>query len=717
MAVSALPAPAGARIDPVDEADLIRIIDEELRSGITFENDDEGDSRSDALDYYDGTMSDLKAEKGRSSVVSRDVAEIVDAMQPGLMRIFAGAGRLGVYQPTRPGDEEIARQATEYVNYVFERDCNGYIVIYTWIMDALQVRNGVVKAYWDTSVEYEVEQETGLSAEQITMLFSDGEIAPEDILGVTPRQEMLPGPDGQPMAVELFDVRFRRVSSNGRMRVENVPPEDFGISAKATSIEGASCVWHTTRMTRSELIKQGYDAGLVGSLPAWDRPPRESDAERNRRRDEVTASSRGDGAMQEIEIVEAYLYADCDGDGIAESRKVVLAGQHGGRKVLENVEWPDDRPFVGITPQPVPHRWMGKSIADNVMDLQRVKTALWRAALDNTYAQNFPDREVVEKEIVDPDEVLSKEFGHIIRVKTPGAIRDLTVPFVAQNTMAAIQAVDSLIARRTGVSQATQALDATALDPQTATAEQLEHDASYARTELVARNMAETGLKRLFSKMLRIMVRNQDRPRTIRLRDKWVDFDPRVWNAGMDVSVNIGLGTGSRERDLGMLMQVLRMQMEVFEKLGPDNPVVTPSMIVATQQKIVEAAGLRDADTYFKDISDEEFGQWQASKPPPPPDPKVEALQARIQADQQRMQAQLQMRREGQQADMAMDREEAVAKLQIERERLQQEYALKVEELNREFALRQEEMARETELRATQVAMGVGGVSVNIPRQ
>jgi hypothetical protein len=701
---------------PVTEKDLLRLLDEEIAGGVTFDNDDKGDRRSDALDYYDGIMRDLKAEKGRSSIVSRDVADVIDTMLPGLMRVFAGAGQLGKYEPAKPEDEAAAAQATDYVNYVLTNECDGYLLLHTWIKDGLQIRNGIVKCWWDTTPEEEVEDLTGQTEDEITLLMQDQGI---DILGHQERVVFIRNPmTGATDPIRVFDLRIRRYSDGGRLRVEPVPPEDFGISAKARSIETARCVWQKTRMTRSDLIKQGYPRDKIDDLPAWDRPAHESHADRDREANADCSSGRDDGAMAEIEITEAYVYADLNGDGVAESLKVVTAGGNGGRKLLEAVEWPDDRPFVDWTPQPVPHRWMGQSAADNVMDLQRVKTALWRGGLDNIYAQNRPQRGVNADKIVDPDEVLNPVFGGIIRTKEAPAsvIQDLTVPNIANVTLGAIQAVDGIIQRRTGISGATASLDATALEPQTATAEQLEHDASYARVEMIARNMAELGLKKLFAKLLRIIVRNQDRPRTIRLRNEWVAFDPRSWNAAMDVSVNVGLGTGSRERDLKMLGGIAARQEAIIQRLGPDNPVVKPSMYVRTLHKMVEAAGLRDADSYFASLTDEDFAQWMASRPQPT-DPRADAAQARLAADQQKTAARVQGDREKQAADITLDRERQATELQMERERLEQEFALKTEQMNREFQLRMTEMERETQLRAAQIATGVAGVSSNIPRQ
>ena len=703
-----------ARPEAVSDSDLLRLIDEAIATGVSFENDlstggqkrqagAKGD-REVALEYYDGVMNDLPAEKGRSSVVSRDVADVIDTMLPGLMRVFDGSDRVVVYSPAKPGDEEGADQASDYVNHVWANDCNGYLVLLTWIVDALQVRNGVVKVYWDTTPDTKAEDFHGLSDEQLVLLAEDPEV---EIIGYGERVEVIQDPtSGASVPHPVHDLKILRRISGGRLVIENVAPENFGISRGAKCPDTARCTWDRSRLTRSDLVKRGFKKDLVWSLPLADGRPSDTVD----REDDGGVGTEGSGANAEIDIVEAYVFADRDGDGIAESLKVMTAGGSGSRKIVSVEEWTDDRPFADLTPQVVPHRWMGRSIADNVMDLQRVKTSLWRSALDNTYAQNRPQREVVEKNVNNPDEVLNPTFGGVIRVKESGAVRDIVTPFVAANTLQAIQAVDGIIQRRTGISGATASLDSTALEPQTATAEQLEHDASYARVELVARTMAKLGLKKLFQKILRIIVRNQDRPRTIRLRDKWVEFDPRAWNADMDATPNIGLGTGSRERDLAMLSGVAARQEAVIEKLGPDNPIVTPSMYVETLHKMVEASGLRSPETYFAKVSDEEFAKWMANRPQPK-DPKLATVeaqaQARIEGERQRMEAQIQVQRE-----------KAGAEASIERERMQHEGDLERDRLIQEFALRQEEMRLEADLKGAELAAGMRAPALtNIARQ
>jgi hypothetical protein len=707
----------------VDDGELNRILDEESATGICFDNDSDHDRRERALDYYDGRMGDLKAPKGRSQVVSRVLAEQVDRMLPGLLRVFDGSEKVVNFTPMRPGDEERAKQATDYINYLWESECDGFAVLQAAIQDALVVRNGIIKAYWDPEREFHTERLTGVSPEQMVMLFGDetAGIPPQEpgieLAGSRAYQEMVGGQNGMPaQEITLYEIEIRRVTQNGRLKVETVPPEDFLVSARGKMIDTAPWVRQKSRLTRSDLIKQGYPRDVVETLPAFSGRPYER-YERGYGDKEDIDRSQGLGAMEEVEVEEWYGFADLDGDGIAESVRVVRAGGVGSREILTKEPWTDERPFIDLKPYMVPHRWMGASVADKVMDLQRVSTALWRSYLDGTYQQLMPEWQVIDSAIKNPDEVRERRFGGIIRVTQAGAITPIQTNDVSATALNGIAAVDTQIERRTGVSQATASLDETALNPQTATASQLEHDAGYARTEMVARNMARMGLRPLFRKMLKLTVANQDRARTIRLRDQWVEFDPRSWDAGMDVDINLGLGTGSRERDLAMLAQVLNQQELVIKQFGLQNPVCGVPEIVGTLQKMVEASGMRNPEQFFKMPTPDQVQAYMASKPPPM-DPKVAAIQARTQAqmqalqqrgqlEQQKMALDVQGKQQKAQIDAQADAATSQAKIQQEALRLQAEMQMKERELQQEFALRREELQLEAHLKLQEMQHGL----------
>jgi hypothetical protein len=712
MAANALTVTQGAgaasltqsREPEMDDDEILALIEEEIAVSVSFDNDPEEDSREVALDYYDARRSrmnkDVPHVDGWSQINAKTVSETVDLALPGIMRVFDAPDMAG-FLPRRPGDEDNAKQASEYLNYLWQNDLRGYLILYTAVHDALVVRNGIIKHYWDFTPEYCTEEMYGLDQGEFLQIATDPDLS---LLGVGQRDINL-GVDmatGEQMTIQVFDVRVRRQESGGRLCVENVPPEDFGVSPEARgNLKKARCVWHRYVKTRSDLVKEGFDREMVKEIPggvSW------SDAREMRRNDGLGAISQmsyGKGALEEIEIYEVYVLADINGDGIAERLKCILAGGVGGRKLLEKEEWPDDdMPFTDIAALPVPHRWMGRSLADNTMDLQRIATVFFRQFIDNLMQVNRPMREVVEKDIVLPTELLKPRPGQNVRVRAPNAIRNLEVPFIGDKALAGLQYLEKVTTKRTGIGEATAALDETAIDPQTATAEQIQHDANYARTELMVRTMAKVGLKDLFSSLLRLIVRHQDRPRTIRLNDEWKSFDPRPWNALMDVEVKIGLGTGSRERDLAMLGRVALQQDQVVQALGADNPVVPPSKWVSTRHKMVQAAGLDDPDSYFTPLTDDEYRAWQQSKDeakgPTPEEQKV-------QADMAKNQAQLAIQSQKAQADTQRDQNRAMVDQDLAQQKLVADQTMARQKLDAEMALKAQEMQMEAQLKGMQI--------------
>lgn len=659
---------------PLDDAALHAIIEEELAASICFKNDSTKNNRTVALDYYQGVMTDMESLPGRSAAVSMDVADTVDTMMPGLMRVFFGSDKIVNYEATRPEDVEFTEDATQYVNHVFVKECNGYSVLHDAFWDALVVRNGIIKVFWDESDEETRSKFSEWTGDQVAFIDQEEGVAVH-ILDEHP--PTLEGGEPTYSGVLVRNVKKRALS------VECVPPEDFYVSHRAKSLEQARFVAHRTSQSRTDLLNRGYDPELVdriGVSPLYDRL---AYADRGIETRDIGFGRGATHATEEVDVYEAYILVDMEGDGLAKRRKVIFSGMAGGRTVLSNELWEDELPFVDLKAIPFPHRWMGQSVSDKTMDVQRVKTALTRGYLDSVYGAILPEREVVTSQVENMNEVYTRKHGGVIRVKAAGAVRDLAQTFTGDAALEGLKVMDGVLQRRTGVSTATTALDQNALTPQTATAEQISHDASYAKVEFVARNFAEMGLNSLFQKILKIIIRNQDQPRMILLNGQPKQFDPRYWNASLSASVSVGLGTGSRERDLTMLRAIAGEQDKVVQELGPDNPVVTPKMWRDTRARMVEASGIKNPEAYFSELTDEQYREWQSSRPQPQ-DPKVQ---------------------------------EAAAKMQLEREKAQADNQLAREKMQGEFDLRLREMELEAQLKGAAIGVGLHAQSnTNIPR-
>ena len=722
--------------EKMDDDRLKALLSQEISSSLTYDKTELAQKRARNLEYLRGEMNDTPAMAGRSSVVSMDVADTIGWMLPGIIRVFTASDRIAIYEPERPGDEQFSEQATDYANYVFLKDNPGYRIMWDATHDSLALGNGIVKHWWDDKEECEYTEHSGLTEEQIAVLQQDNEEV--EIVAQKPGEPqviLVPGPTGElmEMPIETFDVKVKRVVRSGRLRVQCIEPEDFLLSREATQIEGARFVAHRQDVSRSDLIEMGFDRDLVMDLPV-DRFS--SILQEKISRDEESQTffnNVGDESMLLIELFECYIKADADGDGIAETVRAYYAGAGGTGELLDWEVWEDDVPFSDIPCEPVPHRWDARSVADDTSDIQRVKTVITRQFLDNTYWVNNPMTTAEEKSIINPEMLRSPRFGGTVYHKA-GSLppAPMVIPYIGDKALLALQHFDQVREMRTGVSRSTMALDPEALQNQTATASQNQKDSAYSQIELIARNQAELGWKRVFKQILKLIVKHQDRPRTIRLRDTWVEMDPRSWNANMDATINIGLGTGSRDRDMAMLNQILNVQIAMTDRLAQagfsSQALEMVPKINMTAMKLAESAGIKNPDQFYLDIKPEMLEQMKqeaANRPDPEMQKEQVKAQTQLQLGQQQaaldqqaderkaqieavqMQADIEAQNQKTQAEMIQaqqkfefDKEMALLEFQLQKE-------LKMAELELKRELAQQQMQQQAEQHRQQMEAGV----------
>lgn len=605
--------------------------------------------------YYGRPYGDEQA--GYSQVVSRDVLEVIEWITAQLLRIFTGE-RFCEFDPFGPEDVEACEQQTDYVNHVLMRDCNGAILFYDWFKDALMHRFGVV--HWGYCDYYEpvTETYTGLSDEQLQAVLMDGDLAEH-----TPRQEQMP--DG--MTVQLHDVRIRRVKRDRKLKVEAIPPEEFLIDRNARALDEAQFVGHKTRRTASDLRKEGVPDTLIERLGSDEDL---NDSEAQARNVDATSDNSDTSDERLYWLYTCYLRHDLDGDGFDELLRV----RYVGGEIVE-LEPALEIPYADICPVRTPHRFLGLSYTDVVEDIQRIKTVLWRQALDNLYLTNKPQREAVEGQ-VNLTDLQTAAVGGVIRTKQPGMVRDLQVPTALGPTLEMVQYIDNVREERTGTSAASQGRDADQIHD-TAGGMAMMVSQAQMRVELVARLFAEGGVKRLFVGLYNAIVRNQDAPRMVRLRGKFVPIDPREWRERNNATVTVGLGVGTKEAQLKTLQSIATMQMDL---LGKGIPLVTPDKLKYTLSKLVEAAGLNPASVLAEpeDI------------PPPQPPPPSEALQiAQIQAQIEAQKRQVEVMKAQQDAQLRAaqinaDKALKLAQMQAAEREKEREHQIKLASLKQD---------------------------------
>ncbi|ASP92773.1 portal protein [Sinorhizobium meliloti] len=652
--------------------------------------------RIKAMEYYDGEMKDTPADANRSKVVSRDVRSAIKKVLPSLIRTILGNDKVVEYQPVNEGDEAAAAQATDYINYVVFPESDGYDAVQDAAHDALKLRNGIIRWWYDKKRKVQVSKHTGLEEQALVQLVADDDV---EVLEQEQYEEQIDTPQG-PQPVTLYNVKIRRVSEYGCTKLAAVPLEEFLIHPDAISIDDSPITGMKTRLRRSDLVEMGYDREKVDSFPASGSDIEEEEEEFTRRRDAFDENDSIVKALQEVDYYELYVKIDADDDGIAELRRMVFAGGLAEVNLLEDEEW-DEVPFADLITERRPHQREGNSVTDDMAEIQRVKTVLMRQTLDNLYWQNNQQPIVQEGTIANPEAVLNPKFGQPIRVNqgidVRGAIGYNTVPFVAEQSFGMLSYLDQEATDRTGISDASSGMAPDALQNMTAKASSMIEAAGVGQTELMVRTFAQ-GLKRVFQGLLRLAIKHQDKPRTVRLRNQWVTFDPRQWNADMDVTVNTGLGAGTRERDM-MMMQVVGAQQEkLLAAYGPvNNPYVSAENIWNSVSRGVEAAGLRTPDLYFTKPTPEQIDQLQKAQANKP-DPEMEKVKIKAQADQQKAQLDAQLQREKMQQEA-----------QLETQRIQQEMALKRYQIEQEIQLKRQTNAMQMLTRDPVSSVNIGG--------
>jgi hypothetical protein len=730
----------------MDENTLKAICDAKLNSAVGWTGGRLSQDRQQAMKYYRGDLFGNEVDK-RSKVVSRDVAEAIDSVEPGLIKVFATTDTIVVCEPRTPEDEPAAKQATDYLNWVFQSQPNAFELLQDWIKDGLLSKLGVVKSWWDEQEEVTSEEYEGLTKFQYQTLISDENVEPVSVSTRPIPPDMLammmgaPGPQAGPPAPQpgpspvpamppqdmlapagqepppgmmmppgmedglLYDCKIKRINRTGRISIQAVPPEEFLTERRAVSLKDATFCAHRARRTVSDLLEMGYKKDVVEKLPGGDDLDFNSEVVTRFELDDEMPEQDDDTldeSMRPIWYVEAYLKVDFDGDGIAEWRKVCLGGG-GTFEILSNEEC-DGHPFSAWTPNKIPHKLYGESLADKTMDLQLIKSTVWRQAMDGMFFNNAPQLVVMEGQ-TNMEDALTRVPGGVIRVKQLGAVTPLPVVDTSASSMAMINYLDSVREARTGTRRFGPALDADTLNPyaQTATGAQLIEDSSQDRIMLMARNFAEQGLKPLFNRLLELTIKHQDKPTTVKLRGQWVDIDPSTWTTKMDMTVVVGLGTGNRDTQVSQLMTMLtQVDAAIVQAQGGMNgPLINWNNTHNKLTKLTEAMGYRAADNFYSDPA------TAPPPPPPPPDPNMQIAQAQIEVEKFKAERKAELDAADAARKQQMAREKAQFDMWLEQRRA--EHAMALEEMKAANAAGVAERKEAARVAADVITKSLGG--------
>ena len=656
-------------------------LEQEINAALGYKDGKLTEQRSDALDRYYGKRYGNEQE-GRSQIVTRDVADVIEWIMPSLMKIFTSGDQVVKFEPQGPEDVEMAKQSTDYVNYVIMRQNPGFSTIYQWFKDALLQKNGVIKHYWDDSSETLREEYKNLTEEEFTALLLDDNVEVKQHTENVGEGEMTLEPT-------THDVVVNRTYEDGQVRIEPVPPEEFLIDKYAKTIDSARFVAHRVKKTKSELLEQGYPKSKIENV--FNNDEADYKAERlSRFSHEQDNSPEGD-IDDGVWVTECYLRVDYDNDGIAELRKVTKVGD----ELLDN-EAVDSVPFSSLTPIPMPHKFYGLSIYDLISDLQLIKTTLMRNLLDNMYLTNNGRYEVVEGQ-ANLDDLMTSRPGGIVRVRTPGAVNPLGTPQLDQNSFNMLGYLDSIREERTGVSKQSMGLSEGGLKShQTATGVGQVMTAAQQKIELIARIFAETGMKDLANSVYMLVQKFEKPEKIVRLNNKWTTLYPHEWKEKMDCVAQVGLGFGNKDMNL-MHLGRLAQTIQMIAQHPQAGMLLKPKNIYNLVAEQIKAMGMKNVDDFITDPGDQDVQQQQG----PSPEEQAKQMEAQLKAEEIKVKLQkIQQESAIKQQEMQLEADIAAQDLELKRQEASVDMQIKAQELEikkAELALKQQELVLERE--------------------
>ena len=648
----------------LDDNEIIALIEGEINSSSGFQDSEISAQREKAMEYFYGEPFGNE-EDGRSQVVVTDVQDTIMWMMPSLMRVFTAGDRVVRFEPEGPEDEAVAEQATKYVNHVFHKQNNGFMILYNLFLDALINKVGIVKHYWEEKEKITSEDYENLSDNEFRLLEQDENLELDQHTEMT---KMVPVTDpmtGQMVEMEerTHDAVFLRRSVDGKVTIENVPPEEFLINAGAKTVEDATFICHRSHKSRNDLIAMGFDPEIVEELASSTSVDGISTSEEYTARhsydstDTYTAENRGD-SEELVEVFESYLNLDSEEGDVSVLYKVT----HAGSEVLE-CEPIDYKPFSTVCPIPIPHKFYGLSVAETVQDIQLIRSTLTRNLLDNMYLANNGRFQVVEGQ-VNIDDLLTNRPGGIVRTRSPQALQPIQTPALQNYSLDMLEYWDNIKSGRTGVNPTTQGLPADVLKSHVTTgAITGALTNAQGRIELIARIFADTGVRNIFKSVYNLIQRYENRKKIVRVQNNYFEIDPSSWREDLDVSIEVGIGYGDQD----IRMNNLSTYATLVEKVAQQTEgIINPDNIYNLMREIADEMGIKNVDRFITPPSEE------AKEP----NIQEQALQAQAQA--------LMIEAQASQVEAQVKVKEAeikAAKLELERAEIEHTMALKREEL------------------------------------
>ncbi len=698
------------------ELELLQFLENEADKALEHQSALSADRVQATRDYL--RMPYGTEEEGRSNVIASDVFDSVEGVLPDLLEVFVATDEAVRFDPTGPEDEEGAKQATDACNYVFYKQNNGFMILYTAAKDALMLKTGGVKWCWEEKRTPSFTSYRNVPAMQLAMFVQtnpDAQIIEQEETEIQGQ----PNPDGTPgQPIQAWNIKVKTVATKGRVRVHPFPADELRVSRDHNSILLDECryVAHVSQRTLSDIRELGYNCTVEDVKAAENE---EMTADRELRSYQTQDSISGlpetqDDILDESQtkgwLREEYVLCDYDGDGIAERRRILRLGD----KVLSNEECSHVQ-IAAWTPYILTHRFEGLSMADLVSDFQRIQTEIWRQSLDNLQLANSQETVVLTNPVTGApfaniDDLLNRRPGGILRETQPGAIRPFVDTWRGMETLPMVELMNSAKENRTGYTRYSQGLDANSLN-KTKGGLLAIMNASQKRMKLMARIMAEALVAPMFRGIFKTLTDYSMDKIAFRMNGKFVAYDPQEWRDAYDMTINVGIGTGDKEQQTMMLAGIEAAQVGAIQG-GGMGVLVTPRNIYNLQKRKVELAGFKDVNEFWTQPPEQ-----MPPQQPPPPDPKVQLEGAKLQQSDQQFQAEQLAEAQKFQAEKAFEAEQKERDRQFQLALKQMDLGMKAKETEPEEPEEPEGMSHNDQMMAMMQVMMQALQTLAAPRQ
>ncbi len=683
---------------PMSQDDYQSVLTRLVEDAARFMDDEISPSREEALNYLRGRTDVPEPATGFSSVTSTVSRDSLKRVMDKLLEMFVGAEDVVEFMPSNENDAELARQQTDVANYILMTRNKGYRVIHDTFRSAVgSGKVAGVKVAWDESTEVWSESYTDLSPEQAQEFRDDpnAEIMEDEEI-----EEEVQIPIQLPTGEEVRETVTRRYVNmevkwkkpkNGIV-IECIPAEELRFDRRAIDSDSARIIYQDTQRTRSDLVALGMtdefiDAhGGTGQSSGYGASQKSQEKRARTGFDIDKDDDSGSDELMTYRLLDIWARIDKDGDGIAEWRHCLAIGNYA--TIWEpSDEMAHDCQIALFIPYLIENTAIGESLHELTKDIADQKTCLMRGMVDNVSLNNFPKMAAVETQI---DNWASWQNRRAIgKMKRPGSVDYLQPTYIVDGVLKAFERLDQEQQGRIGVSDAAMGLDPDSLQASSDFGVRETFALGQSGILMVARNLAETGMTKLFQLIIKLYARHQNELETLRLRGQVIQINPRQFDAGMDLKVNVGLGTGNKEAKLGSLLLIKSVQEQAIASDGEDNAICNTQMYINTLDDILEVQDIKDEGRYFKNPPE---------PPQPSPDPAEAQMQAEVQKAQIEGQIELQKAQIQAQAKAQSDVQVAIIQAQVDLAKAQGEAAIKAQSQQFDALLKQQELETETAL-------------------